>query len=160
MILTVFVNSVYQKSFYNNFINRHRIELANTATINNLDTAPTTALLIHFLIHGFTHDLTRVMRPLSNDEGTTNMKAALLVMALCGFSAFAMADENTNQAATQNIPVEQYTYGTHLDIAKVISMTEIPDVCHVVPARMVYQDSKGVEHILQYQVMGNGCENG
>jgi hypothetical protein len=56
--------------------------------------------------------------------------------------------------------VEEYTYTTHLDIAKVVSMSDIPNVCEVVPARMTYEDSKGVQHILEYRVMGNGCIDG
>jgi hypothetical protein len=47
-----------------------------------------------------------------------------------------------------------------LDIARVISMSEVPNVCEVVPARMTYEDSKGQKHILEYRVMGNGCSNG
>ncbi|WP_191864413.1 DUF2790 domain-containing protein, partial [Pseudomonas viridiflava] len=44
--------------------------------------------------------------------------------------------------------------------AKVISTIQIPNVCQVVPARMVYEDSLGKQHIMSYQVMGNGCSNG
>jgi hypothetical protein len=47
-----------------------------------------------------------------------------------------------------------------LDIAKVISMSEVPNVCEVVPAKMEYDDSKGQRHILRYSVMGNGCSSG
>lgn len=84
---------------------------------------------------------------------------ALLVLALGTVCASAMADEVSNNAAEQ-IPVEQYSYSQHLDIAKVISMSEIPNVCEVVPARMTYEDSQGKKHILEYRVMGNGCSNG
>ena len=48
----------------------------------------------------------------------------------------------------------------HLDIARVISTSEVPDVCAVVPVRMTYEDAKGQRHILEYHVMGNGCSNG
>ncbi|HEY0287858.1 MAG TPA: DUF2790 domain-containing protein [Pseudomonas sp.] len=88
------------------------------------------------------------------------MKAVLVVMALCGFSAVAMAEEAPNDVASQALPVEQYTYSTHLDIAKVISIDEIPNVCAVVPEHMTYEDSQGKRHVLEYQVMGNGCSNG
>jgi hypothetical protein len=30
----------------------------------------------------------------------------------------------------------------------------------VVPARLTYEDSNGQRHVLQYQVMGNGCTGG
>lgn len=83
---------------------------------------------------------------------------ALLVLVLGGLCSAAMADE-VAQAAEQ-IPVEQYNYSQQLDIAHVISMSEVPNVCKVVPARMTYEDSQGHRHILEYRVMGNGCSNG
>ncbi len=84
---------------------------------------------------------------------------ALLVLVLGSVCGAAMADDLANNGAEQ-IPVEQYSYSQHLDIAKVISMSEIPNVCEVVPARMTYEDSQGQKHILEYRVMGNGCSNG
>ncbi|MDR3410348.1 MAG: DUF2790 domain-containing protein [Formivibrio sp.] len=83
----------------------------------------------------------------------------LLVLALGAVCATAMADEVSTDAA-QPVPVEQYAYSQQLDIAKVLSISEIPNVCEVVPARMTYEDSSGQKHILEYQVMGNGCSNG
>lgn len=53
--------------------------------------------------------------------------------------------------------VEHYEYGAHLDIAKVISMESIPMVCKVVPLHMLYEDSQGQRHLLEYEVMGSGC---
>ncbi len=83
---------------------------------------------------------------------------ALLVLVLGGICSAAMADDVAH--AAEQIPVEQYSYSQHLDIARVISMSEVPNVCEVVPARMTYEDSKGQTHILEYRVMGNGCSNG
>ncbi|MEE4955619.1 DUF2790 domain-containing protein [Pseudomonas alliivorans] len=88
------------------------------------------------------------------------MKASFAILALCGLSTLAMAEESQTKVAAQQARVEEYTYGTHLDIAKVISTSQIPNVCQVVPARMVYEDSHGKQHIMSYQVMGNGCSNG
>ncbi|RLU10181.1 hypothetical protein CS078_08605 [Pseudomonas prosekii] len=86
---------------------------------------------------------------------------ALLVLALSSMCLTAMADEAPTDVAQQQQPVEeQYTYSTHLDIANVVSMSEIPNVCEVVPMKMEYDDSKGQRHILRYSVMGNGCSNG
>lgn len=85
---------------------------------------------------------------------------SLLVLALSSLCATAMANEVPTDVASNTVPVEEYTYSTHLDIAKVISMSEIPSVCEVVPARMEYEDSNGQRHILRYSVMGNGCSNG
>jgi len=78
----------------------------------------------------------------------------LVLGSLCGA---AMAGEAKD---AEQIPVEQYSYSQHLDIARVISMSEVPNVCEVVPARMTYEDSQGQKHILEYRVMGNGCSNG
>ncbi|EKT4455422.1 DUF2790 domain-containing protein [Pseudomonas putida] len=82
---------------------------------------------------------------------------ALLVLVLGSLCGAAMAGEAKD---AEQIPVEQYSYSQHLDIARVISMSEVPNVCEVVPARMTYEDSKGQRHILEYRVMGNGCSNG
>jgi len=87
---------------------------------------------------------------------------ALLVMALSSLCATAaLAEEAPTDVAGQNAPiVEDFTYSTLLDVAKVVSMSTIPDVCEVVPVKMEYEDSKGQRHILNYHVMGNGCSNG
>ena len=56
--------------------------------------------------------------------------------------------------------VEQYSYSSHLDIAKVTHMDAIPDdVCAVVPIQMTYLDHQGQQHVMQYSVMGNGCSS-
>ncbi|WP_455926275.1 DUF2790 domain-containing protein [Pseudomonas putida] len=81
---------------------------------------------------------------------------SLFIAALVSFSAVAGA---ATLPAAQNNSVQEYSYGTHLDIAKVVSMTNIPDVCEVVPAKMTYLDHQGERHTIEYRVMGNGCEN-
>jgi len=85
---------------------------------------------------------------------------ALVVLALSSLCATAMADETPTDVAGQTAAVEVYTYSSHPDIQKVISMSEVPDVCEVVPARMVYEDSQGTRHTMEYRVMGNGCSHG
>ena len=85
---------------------------------------------------------------------------ALLVLALSSLCATAMADEAQTDVAQQQPAIEDYTYSMDLDIAKVISMSEVPNVCEVVPMKMEYDDSKGHRHILRYSVMGNGCSSG
>ncbi|KAB0487191.1 Protein of unknown function [Pseudomonas reinekei] len=85
---------------------------------------------------------------------------ALLVLALSSLCATAMADEVQTDVAQQKPAIEEYTYSMHLDIAKVVSMSEVPNICEVVPAKMEYDDSKGQRHILRYSVMGNGCSSG
>jgi hypothetical protein len=99
--------------------------------------------------------------PFALKKVSKEMKA-LVVMALSSLCATAaLADEAPTELAGQNAPiVEDYTYSTHLDVAKVLSMSSIPEVCEVVPVKMEYEDSQGQRHILNYQVMGNGCSNG
>ncbi|EZP66364.1 Type IIA topoisomerase (DNA gyrase/topo II, topoisomerase IV), A subunit [Pseudomonas sp. RIT357] len=101
------------------------------------------------------------MTPFALKKVSKEMKA-LVVMALSSLCATAaLADEAPTELAGQNAPiVEDYTYSTHLDVAKVLSMSEVPNVCEVVPAKMEYEDSQGQRHILNYKIMGNGCSNG
>lgn len=81
----------------------------------------------------------------------------LLVLFLGCFGSVAMADEQ--ETKTAQITVEPYRYSQNLDIAHVVAITQIPDVCAVVPIQMTYDDSKGDRHIMEYHVMGNGCTN-
>lgn len=101
------------------------------------------------------------MTPFDLKKVNTVMKA-LVVMALSSLCATAaLANEAPTELAGQNAPiVEDYTYSTKLDVAKVLSMSTIPEVCEVVPVKMEYEDSQGQRHILNYHVMGNGCSNG
>ena len=101
------------------------------------------------------------MPPFALKKVSKEMKA-LVVMALSSLCATAaLADEAPTELAGQNAPiVEDYTYSTKLDVAKVLSMSTIPEVCEVVPVKMEYEDSQGQRHILNYHVMGNGCSNG
>ncbi|WPP47872.1 DUF2790 domain-containing protein [Pseudomonas sp. AN-1] len=80
---------------------------------------------------------------------------ALALLLLSGISCVALAGETVD-----NGPVEKYHYGMDLDVARVISRSEIPDVCGTVPVQMVYEDHQGQRHTLEYLVMGNGCRDG
>lgn len=101
------------------------------------------------------------MTPFALKKVNREMKA-LVVLALSSLCATAaLADEAPTELAGRNAPiVEDYTYSTHLDVAKVVSMSDIPQVCEVVPVKMEYEDSQGQRHILNYHVMGDGCSNG
>ncbi|MFP0196235.1 MULTISPECIES: DUF2790 domain-containing protein [unclassified Pseudomonas] len=83
------------------------------------------------------------------------MKTTMIIVALLGFSSVVAAQEGTARIQ----PAEQYSYSTHLDVAKVISEDPVPDVCAVVPTHMTYQDSQGKQHVLAYNVMGR-CSQG
>ena len=78
----------------------------------------------------------------------------LFALFLAGFATLAVASETSN---LQQPIAEQYSYGSKLDIAKVISLSSIPQVCEVVPATMTYQDHQGMLHTVEYKVMGDGC---
>ncbi|WP_339478085.1 DUF2790 domain-containing protein [Pseudomonas sp. RL_5y_Pfl2_69] len=80
----------------------------------------------------------------------------LIALVLAGFATLAVAGETS---AVQSSTVESYSYGTKLDIARVISLSTIPDVCEVVPATMIYEDSQGQRHTLEYKAMGDGCSS-
>lgn len=82
---------------------------------------------------------------------------ALVALALVAVSSFALADQAQDAAKPA---VEQYTYGTNLDIAKVISLSKVANVCEIVPATMVYEDHQGQRHTVEYRVMGDGCSQG
>ncbi len=79
---------------------------------------------------------------------TKTVFAACLFAALniCTLSARAEASEQT------------YTYGTHLDIKQVVSMTQDPTpACGVVNARMTYLDSHDKTQVLDYLKFSDGC---
>lgn len=63
----------------------------------------------------------------------------------------------TAQAAES---VAVYHYGMPLDINKVLTMSE-PDtrLCDVVQASMVYLDSAGQQHTLQYLKLAQACSD-
>ncbi len=78
------------------------------------------------------------------------MQKILLSLALlAGLCAQAQASEEA----------VAYRYGMQLDIAQVVSITPVADVCGVVPVEMTYLDSNGAKHILQYSEFGTGCSN-
>ncbi|MBH3403423.1 DUF2790 domain-containing protein [Pseudomonas glycinae] len=81
----------------------------------------------------------------------------LLAFVLGCIGSVAMADEQ--DAPSVQVSVEPYQYSQDLDIAHVVAITQVPDVCDVVPMQMTYKDSKGDKHVMEYHVMGNGCTN-
>ncbi|MCY1422156.1 hypothetical protein D3C76_693070 [compost metagenome] len=60
--------------------------------------------------------------------------------------------------AAESIAV--YHYGMPLDIARVVAMSEPEtDLCDVVQASMVYIDSAGRQHTLQYLKLALACSD-
>jgi len=86
---------------------------------------------------------------------------ALALLALAGVSCMVVAEEKSIPANTQeSLDVERYEYAMDLDIARIIKSPDIPEVCSVVPVQMTYEDHQGQRHVLEYLVMGKGCQNG
>jgi hypothetical protein len=83
-----------------------------------------------------------------------------LVLALSALGTQAFAEESQAKPQARQAQVETYSYGSTLDIKKVITVSDVPNECGPVPAQMTYEDSQGQRHVLQYQVMGSGCSNG
>lgn len=81
----------------------------------------------------------------------------LVFLILGGLVPLAFADEASTQTA--HVSVEPYSYSQHLDIAHVVSRTQTPSVCEVVPVQLTYDDSTGARHTMEYLVIGNGCTN-
>ncbi|MFK3797110.1 DUF2790 domain-containing protein [Pseudomonas sp. NPDC088444] len=75
---------------------------------------------------------------------------ALTFVALSACAANVFADNN------QARDIQEYTYGTKLDIAEV---TMSPDLnfCGVRPVVMSYVDHMGKPHNLRYEASGDGC---
>ncbi|MDB6142185.1 MAG: topoisomerase [Pseudomonas sp.] len=84
----------------------------------------------------------------------TSLKSTLIALSLLAVSGVASAssDKPVN-------PVEDYTYSTQLDIAKVISAPDL-GFCGVQPVQMTYQDHSGTTHTVRYEEIGSGCNMG
>jgi hypothetical protein len=87
----------------------------------------------------------------------------LLIAVLSLFSTLAAAQgdtsaPNTSAAAPAS---EAYDYSQDLDIAKVVRVTSGSSTeCGPVKGHVVYVDSHGVRHELDYMRLGNACQHG
>lgn len=66
-----------------------------------------------------------------------------LLLALASAGTQALADDSHATATTCQLPVETSTYGTRLDIKRVIEGSDIANEWGPVPTRMTYEDSRG-----------------
>ncbi|VVP92561.1 hypothetical protein PS918_03384 [Pseudomonas fluorescens] len=89
-----------------------------------------------------------------------NISRIAIILALSCIGAQAYAEESQAKVPAHKTPIETYSYGSNLDIKKVIAVSDVGNECGPVPAQMTYEDSQGQRHVLQYQVMGNGCTSG
>ena len=80
---------------------------------------------------------------------------------IVGFSALlatgsALADTQTAAPVIH----DKTGFFVHLDIAKDLSSNNISQECGIVPAQLIYLDSQGREHVLDYKVQGMDCLGG
>lgn len=82
------------------------------------------------------------------------MKTALFALTLITLSSGAWAATDSNQSPAPI--VEDYAYGMHLDIARIISTSDY-NYCGIGLRELTYADSQGVVHTLRYPAFGDGC---
>ena len=75
------------------------------------------------------------------------MKKLLAIAVMSLFSLAAHAESAASHSATG------------LDIARVISQTPDEGVCGIQPMTLVYEDSQGQRHTLNYLIQGSGCSS-
>lgn len=85
------------------------------------------------------------------------MKATIaLAVAVLSLAPSAFAS-TSNYAHLEPV---QYSYDTKLDVAKVISLTDVSHERGVVPVTMVYKDSQGDVHKVQFLQLGGQNSSG
>ncbi|MEN0107404.1 MAG: DUF2790 domain-containing protein [Pseudomonas sp.] len=82
--------------------------------------------------------------------------AAIATFALIAVAplVFAQSAKTSNAQIGADIPAVEYQYGMQLDVKKVLSLTDVSNLAGVVPVTMVYEDSHGQVHKVQYQELG------
>jgi hypothetical protein len=80
------------------------------------------------------------------------------VVAACLFAALNIC--TLSARAEADLTPETYTYGTHLDIKKVISMKQdATPSCGIVDAQLTYLDSHDKTQVLDYRKFADGCND-
>jgi hypothetical protein len=86
--------------------------------------------------------------------------AAIAAFALIASAPFAFAQSaQSSNAKVADIPTVQYEYGMHLDVKKVLSLTDVSNVAGVVPVTMVYEDSQGRVQKVKYLELGGADDH-
>ncbi len=86
------------------------------------------------------------------------MSKVILIATLTVLPSLALATTPSAQDEfEQDMNFKQYTYGMELDIKRIIYISERPHSCSVAPMTMIYEDSAGEQHTLEYQAMGSHC---
>lgn len=84
---------------------------------------------------------------------------ATIALAAALFSLAPVAFASSASSTVETAPI-QYEYGTKLDVKKVISLTDVSQKEGVVPVTMVYQDSQGDVHKVQFLQLGGQNTSG
>ncbi|MOA11988.1 hypothetical protein D3C78_1319520 [compost metagenome] len=80
------------------------------------------------------------------------------VYAACLFAALNIC--TLSARAEADVTPETYTYGTQLDIRKVVSLNEdTTPSCGVVNARLTYLDSQSRIQVLNYSKFADNCNS-
>jgi hypothetical protein len=81
------------------------------------------------------------------------------IYAACLFAALNIC--TLSARAESNVQPQAYSYGSHLDIQKVLSLSEDANpACGVVNAQMTYLDSAGHQQVLDYRKFADNCNDG
>lgn len=73
-------------------------------------------------------------------------------------SLFAVLSLGAVAANAQDaVKPHNYMYGDHLDIAKVVSVSEASSNCGVVKSRLTYLDSAGKTQAFDYRTINQNC---
>lgn len=79
-------------------------------------------------------------------------------MLILGFAALlATGSAFAANQPTSSIIHDNDGFYVPVEVAKVLSMTDLNGNCGIVPAQFNYLDHQGREHQLDYQVQGVGC---
>lgn len=79
-------------------------------------------------------------------------------MLILGFAALlATGSALAANQPTSSIIHDKDGFYVPVEVAKVLSMTDLNGKCGIVPAQFNYLDHQGREHQLDYQVQGVGC---
>ena len=80
------------------------------------------------------------------------------VYAACLFAALNIC--TLSARAEADVAPKTYTYGSHLDIRKVLSLSEdSTPSCGVVNARLTYLDSQSRTQVLDYSKLADHCNS-
>lgn len=72
-------------------------------------------------------------------------------------SLFAALSLGAVAANASEVKAQNYMYGDHLDIAKVLSVDEGSSTCGIVKARLTYLDSMGNKQAVDYKTIAQDC---